>query len=284
MLRSRERGRCAAGPAPILAAAVVHRGEEPSICGDGGTGNLFFGRCSLRCRFCQNHEISQGGRGEEVTVEQLAAAMVRLQDRGVDTVGLVTSTHFTPAVAEALRRARTMGLTVPVVHNGSGIDSDEALALLDGLVDVYLPDLKWGRAAEAEQYSGAGWYPEVARRAIRSMAEQVGPLQLRDDGIARRGLIVRHMVLPDDAAGSAELLAWLADEVPGCAVSLLRQYRPMHRIHGDERLDRSITDEEYREVVEMAEWMGFDPLFVQEDECQEVGVPDWGRDGVFVWD
>ena len=217
-------------------------------------------------------------------MDQLATAMVRLQEQGVDAVGLVTPTHFTPAVAESLRLARERGLSVPVVHNGSGIDSDEALTLFRGLVDVYLPDLKWGRAAEAERYSGASWYPEVARRAIRQMADQAGRLELRDDGIARRGLIVRHMVLPDDAAGSMELLAWLADEVPGCAVSLLRQYRPMHRIRGDSRLDRPITDEEYREVVEMAEWMGFDPLFVQEDECQEVGVPDWDRDGIFIWD
>jgi putative pyruvate formate lyase activating enzyme len=268
----------------VLAAAVVHRGEEPPLCGNGGTGNLFFGRCSLRCRFCQNHEISQGERGQEVTHDLLVRAMLRLQRRGVDTLGLVTPTHYTPAIARALEDARRRGLTVPVVHNGSGVDSPAALATLDGSIDVYLPDLKWGRAAEAAQYSGAPWYPEVARRAIQEMARQVGTLRLRGDGLARSGLIVRHLVLPDDAAGSLELLAWLADELGSCALSLLRQYRPMFRISGDPRIDRPITDDEYHEVVEAARWMDFDPIFVQEPGCGELGVPDWDRDGIFDWD
>lgn len=263
---------------------MVHRGEEPPLCGSGGTGNLFFGRCSLRCRFCQNHEISQGDRGREVTHGILVSAMLRLQGQGVDSVGLVTPTHFSPAIARALDEARRQGLAVPVVHNGSGVDSPAALSLLEGRIDVYLPDLKWGRAAEAERYSGAPWYPRVARAAIREMARQVGMLRVGDDGLAQGGLIVRHLVLPDDAAGSLDLLAWLCDEVGPCALSLLRQYRPMFRIAGDPRLDRPITGAEYRDVVEAARWMGFDPIFVQDAGCEELGVPDWDSEGVFDWE
>ncbi len=267
----------------MVAAAVLHRGEEPPVDGPGGAGNIFFGRCSLRCLFCQNHGISQTRRGRAVTPDELASIALDLQARGASTLGLVTPTHVTPAVAEALRHARARGLTLPVVHNGSAVDTPAALAELEGLVDVYLPDLKWSGAAEAERYSGAGWYPEVARTAIRAMADQVGPLALDDRGVARRGLLVRHLVLPDDAARSADGLAWLADAVGPCALSLLRQYLPLHRAAADPRLGRPLRDHEYDEVVELARWLGFDPIYVQERESTEIGVPDWDDPEVFDW-
>jgi len=266
-----------------VAALVLHRGEEPPLGGERGTGNVFFSRCSLGCDFCQNHEISQGPRGHPISEAQLAEGMLDLQRRGAPAIGLVTPTHFTPSVAIALRSARARGLSVPVVHNGSAADAPEALSLLDGLVDVYLPDFKWWRRREARQYSRAPWYPGVARTAIRLMAKQVGDLVVDEHGIARRGLIVRHLVLPDDAAGSLDLLAWLADEIGPCAVSLLRQYSPLHRAEGDPRLGRPITDTEYREVVEAARWMGFDPIYVQDEGSTEVGVPDWDRNEIFRW-
>ena len=267
----------------MVSAAVIHRGEEPPIRGPGGAGNVFFGRCSLRCLFCQNHGISQADRGREVTAAQLAGILLDLQGRGVSTVGLVTPTHVTPTVADALERARGRGLRVPVVHNGSAVDLPSTLALLDGRVDVYMPDLKWAGTGAARRYSGAEWYPEVARVAIRAMAEQVGPLVVGPDGVAVRGLLVRHLVLPEDAAGSADSLAWLADAVGPGALSLLRQYVPLHRAVGHPVLGRSVTDEEYGEVVELARWLGFDPIYVQDAGSVELGVPDWDEAEVFDW-
>jgi putative pyruvate formate lyase activating enzyme len=274
-------GVCATGAAARVAATVVHRGEEPAISLDGGTGNVFFAGCSLRCVFCQNHEISQGSRGTEVTPEALASAILALEAREVATIGLVTPTHVTPSVAAALRLARGGGLRIPVVHNGAAVDTPAALDLLKGLVEVYMPDLKWARAGEAHRYSGAAWYPEVSRTAVRSMAAQVGPLDLDGHGLARRGLLVRHLVLPRDEAGSLHLLAWLADEVPGCAVSLLRQYAPLHRALRDPRIGRPVTDDEYSEVAAVARWMGFDPIYVQDRSSTTVGVPDWDDPAIF---
>ncbi len=268
----------------MVAAAVIHRGEEPPLCGDRGTGNVFFGRCSLQCLFCQNHGISQSERGREVSTRQLAGLLRGFQERDVATVGLVTPTHVTPAVAEALRIARGEGLSVPVVHNGSAVDTPDALARLEGLVDVYLPDLKWGRSVDAERFSGAPWYPGVARTAIRTMAEQVGPLELDSAGVARRGLLVRHLVLPGNAAGSADSLTWLADAVGPCALSLLRQYVPLHHAVGHPVLGRPVTDAEYDEVVDLARWLGFDPIYVQEAGSTELGVPDWDAEEIFDWE
>ncbi len=274
---------CGAGVVPRLAAAVVHRGEEPPLSGTRGIGNLFLSHCSLRCRFCQNHEISHAGRGEPCSEDRLVRAMLTLQRRGVHAIGLVTGTHYAPSLARAVALARRQGLALPVVHNTSAADTPAALARLDGHVDVYLPDLKWWSADLARRYSRAPWYPEVARAAIVAMARQVGPLQLDADGLARRGLLVRHMVLPDDAAGSLPALAWLRDAVGPCALSLLRQYRPMARVGGDPVLDRPITDDEYDEVVQAAIWMGFDPIYVQDPGSVDLGVPDWDDPDVFRW-
>lgn len=281
--RAVERGVCGAGTVPRLAAAVVHHGEEPPLSGTRGMGNLFLSRCSLRCRFCQNHEISHGGRGEPCSEERLARAMLALQRRAVHAIGLVTATHYAPSVAPAVRVARREGLHLPVVYNTSAADSPEALDLLEGIVDVYLPDLKWWSADAARKYSRAPWYPQVARDAIAEMARQAGPLQLDAAGVAIRGLLVRHLVLPEGTAGSLPALAWLVDAVGPCALSLLRQYRPLFRIGGDPVLDRPITDDEYEEVVQAAIWMGFDPIFVQDAESTDLGVPDWDDSKVFRW-
>ncbi len=278
-----ERGRCRSGVVPVLAAAVIHRGEEPCLGGERGLGNLFFGGCSLRCLFCQNHGISQADRGQPADAAAIAEAMLTLQGRGAGGIGLVTPTHVTPTVVEAIARARAGGLTVPMVHNGSACETPETLARLAGAIDIYLPDLKWADAAEARRYSGAPWYPQVSREAIRIMYDQVGPIAVETDGLASNGLLVRHLVLPDDATGSADLLAWLAEAAPGCGLSLLRQYVPMHRAVDDPRLGRPITDGEYDEVVEFAGWLGFDPIFVQEAGSTEVGVPDWDAPEVFDW-
>ncbi len=283
-----QRGACGAGPDVVLAAAVVHRGEEPCLGGTRGLGNLFVGGCSLRCLFCQNHDISQAERGRVVTPARLADAMLALARRGVGGIGLVTPTHVAPSVATALRLARARGLRLPVIHNGSAVDTPAALAPLRGLVDVYLPDLKWASPRAAGRYSGAPWYPQVARQAIRAMADQVGPLRLDGRGLARSGLLVRHLVLPEDAAGSAEALAWLAGALgdgpggPG-ALSLLRQYTPRYRAVGHPVLGRPVTDDEYDEVVDLARWLGFDPIYVQGPDSTEVGVPDWDDPAVFRW-
>lgn len=226
-----ELGVCRTGRHAIVDAAFPHRGEEPCLSGWRGSGTIFFGNCNLACVFCQNWEISQMGGGREVEAEELASLMLRLQLQECHNINLVTPEHVVPQVVEALGLAIDAGLRLPIVYNTGAYDALDSLRLLDGLIDIYMPDFKFWTAATAERLCGAADYPERAREAIAEMHRQVGPLRLDASGIARRGVLVRHLVVPGLAEETAAILRWLADEVsPDTCVNIMGQYRPAYRV------------------------------------------------------
>ena len=233
-----ETGTCGIGNQALVSSYGPHFGEESPLVGQGGSGTIFLARCNLRCVFCQNFEISQRGEGESVTPERLARIMLDLQERGCHNINFVTPTPQVFHLLQALPMAIQGGLTLPLVYNCGGYESLEALRLLDGIVDIYMPDVKYGDAEIAHRYSGVPGYPEAAKAAVREMHRQVGDLALDARGIARRGLLVRHLVLPEDLAGTDDVVAFLADLSPRTYLNLMGQYRPCYRAHAFPALAR----------------------------------------------
>jgi len=261
-----EKGYCQAGAEPTVASWNVHPWEEPPISGTQGSGTIFFSYCTARCLFCQNYPISQLGVGNQVTVHRLAEMMLELQARGCHNINLVTPTHFVPQILAALPTAIEGGLRLPLVYNSSGYEVVATLCLLDGVVDIYLPDAKYADDEVARRLSGFRGYVEANRAALREIYRQVGPeLVLDDHGLAVRGMIIRHMVLPEGLAGSREVLTWIARELsPRVHISLMAQYFPAHKAVGDPVLGRKITNEEYLQALE-----AFDALDLERGWRQE---------------
>ncbi|MCZ7527149.1 MAG: radical SAM protein [Acidimicrobiia bacterium] len=234
-----ETGVCHVGRHAPVASAFAHFGEEDCLRGWAGSGTIFFGSCNLRCVFCQNWDISQRPAGPELTADRLASLMLELQDQGCHNVNLVTPEHVVPQVIEAVAEAVPLGLRVPIVYNTSAYDALRSLRLLDGLVDVYMPDLKFWRPETARRLARAADYPQRAREAILEMHRQVGDLRVGPDGLARRGLIVRHLVMPGLGDETEAILGWLAREVsPDAFVNVMGQYRPEHRVGTPDRAGR----------------------------------------------
>jgi putative pyruvate formate lyase activating enzyme len=265
--RHRELGRCFTGVEPIVASWGPHLGEEPAISGNAGSGTIFLANCNLRCAFCQNADVSQRPAdhiGHTSRPEELAAAMLQLQADGCHNINWVSPTHQVPMLVRALALAAANGLSVPVVYNTNGYDSVAALQLLDGVVDIYMPDLKYADETIAERVSGVADYPDTARRAIGEMFRQLGgSWELAPGGTLRRGLLVRVLILPGDLAGVADTLRWLAEEVsPEVAVSLMSQYHPCHRagrLTDYPDLARFISADEYLEAVHALERYNHSP-------------------------
>ncbi|MCA1960219.1 MAG: radical SAM protein [Desulfomonile sp.] len=279
-----ERGYCGAGPEPAIAAAVAHFGEEPPLTGEGGAGTIFFTRCNLRCVYCQNHEISQGGVGRVISPEALALEMLRLQRSGCATIEPVSPSHHLPGLLAALAQATERGLTLPVVYNTNGYEAPETLDLLDGIIDVYLPDLKYASDQAATKYSDACDYVKTARSAILKMYDQVGNLVVGLSGTAVRGMILRHLILPGDLAGTRETLLWIRDHLPTTVtLSLMAQYSPLHRSAEFIELHRKLSEDEYERAVDLAWDLGFENVFVQDLSSQKTGIPDFGADVPFRW-
>ena len=246
-----KQGFCRAGAQPKVASWNVHPWEEPPVSGTRGSGTIFFSGCTGRCLFCQNYPISQLGAGSEVPVERLAEMMLELQQRGCHNINLVTPTHFVPQILAALSYAIERGFHLPLVYNTSGYERVEVLELLEDVVDIYLPDAKYADDETARRLSSFVGYVEANRAALKEMYRQVGDeLVLDDEGIAWRGLIVRHLVLPEGLAGTGEVLRWLAENLsPRVHVSLMDQYFPAHKAVGHPILGRKITAEEYEEAL-----------------------------------
>jgi putative pyruvate formate lyase activating enzyme len=260
-----ETGICRAGARPKVASANVHRGEEPPISGTRGSGTIFLSHCTLRCLFCQNFPISQLGNGEEMNTAGLAARMFKLQTQGVHNINFVTPGHFLPQILAALRLAIPQGFRLPIVWNSSGYEKADALALLDGVVDIYLPDMKYAAEEPAANFSSAPGYPEMNRSAVLEMFRQVGHLEIDRDGIAVKGLIIRHLVLPEGEAGSGETLRWLAENLGReTHIALMNQFFPAHQASDVTGIHRKVTDEEYEEAVTALEEAGLENGWIQE--------------------
>ncbi len=253
-------GTCGVGAEAIVSSVGPHFGEETPLVGIGGSGTIFFAHCNLRCVFCQNHEISQEGRGDVVSSAELAQMILHLEQRGCHNVNLVTPTHQVPQILRALSVAAAGGLRLPLVYNCGGYESIEVLRLLDGIVDIYMPDFKYGNADIARRYSGVVSYPTVARAALHVMHRQVGDLVVDERGVGRRGLLVRHLVLPNDLAGTEEVVGFLADLSPDTYLNLMDQYRPCYRAHEYPPLARRPTREEMGRAFELARAAGLTRL------------------------
>lgn len=274
--RTAGRGFCGMGDLMTAARAMLHRWEEPCIAGSGGAGAVFFSGCSLRCAYCQNYEISHGGKGFEVTVDRLCGIMKELTDAGASCIDLVTPTHFAPSVAEALERWRP---PVPVVWNSGGYERAETLKRLEGLVQVYLPDLKHHSPRLARLCADAPDYFEAASSALREMYRQVGRNVYSPDGLLLKGMLVRHLVLPGCTGDSIRLMRFMAEELPGVPVSLMRQYTPVPRcrIPG---MDRRVTDAEYARVTEAAETLGITGYVQDRESADSAYTPEFNGAGL----
>ncbi|MEW6116127.1 MAG: radical SAM protein [Nitrospirota bacterium] len=250
---SGEVGFCRTGDRPLVASWGAHFGEERPIVGRFGSGTIFFSNCNLGCIFCQNWDISQSCEGSEMPFERLAGIMIELQKAGCHNINLVTPTHQMPLILRSLAIAVDTGLTVPVVYNCGGYEPLESLSILDGIIDIYMPDFKYADPAAALKYSKAKDYPQVAKAAIKEMHRQVGDLVIDERGIALRGLLVRHLVLPDGIAGTKEVVRFIAEEISkNTYINIMDQYFPYYKARDYPPLDRRITKKEYDEAIQMA--------------------------------
>jgi len=251
------KGICGVDSRLKVSSANLHFGEEPPISGSRGSGTIFLSGCNLKCVYCQNYPISQGRHGDYVTIDRAAFMMLDLGRRGAHNINFVTPSHYVPQLMAAMLVAYKQGLTLPIVWNSSGYDKVETLRLLDGVVEIYMPDMRYREGENARCYSAATDYPEINRAAIKEMYRQVGDLVLDDDGVAVRGLLVRHLVLPENISGSKEIFEFLANEIsPDTFVSLMSQYFPAHKALSIDKLSRRILKSEYQEALEAFEAAG----------------------------
>lgn len=271
-----ETGFCQQTDQLFVSSFVQHFGEEIPLTGNRGVGNLFITSCNMRCDYCQNFQISQERAGAGHSFESVAEEMVKLQSQGVHYIGWVSPSHVVPGLLKSLALARNKGLRIPIIYNSNGFDSLETLRLLDGIIDIYQPDLKYAEDAIARQYSHIRGYVESSREAVLEMYRQVGPMKVDYSGMAQRGLMVRHLVLPGGLAGTWEVLCFLALEVsPEVPLSLMSQYQPVHKALKDPVLSRTLTANEYENAIQMAEELGFETVYIQKLETELHNLPDF---------
>jgi putative pyruvate formate lyase activating enzyme len=259
--RAGQVGVCRTGERAKVSSYGPHLGEEDPLRGWRGSGTIFLSRCNLKCQFCQNHDISQTDAGREVEPEQLASIMLELQVQGCHNINFVSPSHVVPQIMAAVLIAAEAGLRLPLVYNTGGYDSMAMLRLLDGVIDIYMPDMKYADPETARRYSKIANYPEINQAAVREMHRQVGDLRVNTKGLALRGLLVRHLVLPANLAGTDEIVRFLATEIsPHTYLNLMDQYRPAYRAHHFPDLNRRITRQEYQAAVQSAQDAGLDRL------------------------
>jgi len=260
-----EKGFCGAGSRLMISSFRQHFGEEKPLVGQYGSGTIFMTHCSLRCVFCCNWEISQGGKGQRQSLEDLADMMLVLQERGCPNINFVTPTHYSPHIVLATDIAAGKGLRIPLVYNTCGWERTEILKQLEGIVDIYLPDFKYADGEMAERYSsGARSYPELTKEALLEMHRQVGVATPGDDGLMHRGLMIRHLVMPNRVSGSREVISWIAEHLPANTyLNIMSQYRPLYKAGQYPELNRRINRREFTEVVEWAKQVGLTNLDIQ---------------------
>jgi putative pyruvate formate lyase activating enzyme len=276
-------GKCRSGANLIIASICDHHGEEPVLSGINGSGTVFFGSCNLKCVYCQNYQISQKMEIFDqylTTTNKTAEKIVRLQnEQHVHNINFVSPGHFVPQMVRIIYEAIPLGLKLPIVYNSNGFDSVDTLKLLDGIIDIYLPDFKYANEDSAYTYSGIKKYPQHAKQAIKEMYRQVGNLKTNRYNIAVRGLLVRHLVLPNALADSEKVLKWLAEEVShDLAISLMAQFHPVHKAHNYPLLSRSVTYNEYNRVLNYMEKLNLKKGFSQQLDAPEYYLPDFEKE------
>ncbi len=252
-----ELGYCKAGSDLMVSSVFPHFGEEAPLVGYHGSGTIFLTHCNLRCVFCQNDDISHRGRGEKTSPSQMANYMMRLQELKCHNINFVTPTHYVPQIVASLSEAIDLGLHLPLVYNCSGYESLEVIKLLDGIIDIYMPDAKYAGEEPAKRFSNAPDYPPVLKEVLREMHRQVGDLHMNKNGIAERGLLIRHLVMPEDLAGTEDLMKFIAEEISRDSyVNIMQQYRPQYKSFDYPELRRRITYGEYLDAVKAAKRFG----------------------------
>ncbi len=274
-----ERGRCNASHRVKVARAIPHFGEEPAISGSRGSGTIFFSHCNLKCCYCQNYQISHEARGEEISARELSSMMLALQDAGCHNINLVSAAHYLPHIISALFQAAQNGLEIPVVYNTNGYEDVLVLQILTGIVDIYLPDAKYAQDEYATMYSSAENYSMINSRAMLEMFRQTGHLVMDSNGIALRGLIVRHLVLPHGISGTTSVLKNLVKLFgPSVSISLMAQYRPCYKAHKFEKLKSGTAGEDYFRAIETLESLGFENGWIQDWETLDASfIPDFTK-------
>ncbi len=248
-----EIGYCRSGVEIEISSAFPHFGEEPPLVGHHGSGTIFLTHCNLQCIFCQNYDITHLGRGEQITASDMARVMFRLQEMGCHNINFVTPTHYVSQIIGSLPEAIEVGLRLPIVYNCSGYESVQVLRLLEGIVDIYMPDIKFMDGKYSRKFCNAPDYPEVIKKALKEMHRQVGNLTLNSEGIAEKGLLIRHLVMPNDVASSEEVFRFVAEEISADSyVNIMRQYRPEYQAKEYPEIDRPVTPKEYSEAIQIA--------------------------------
>ena len=271
------KGRCKCDDKIKIALASIHNFEEPCISGTKGSGTVFFSNCNLNCIYCQNYEISQLGKGKEITIHELAEIFLDQQKNNVHNINLVTPTMYALQIIEAIKIAKKQGLNIPIIYNTNGYENIETIKLLNGLIDVYLPDLKYFSNTIAVKYSNANNYFKIATEAIKEMYNQAGTAKFDEEGIIKKGVIIRHLVLPNHIQNSKNILKWIKENMPGDVyVSVMAQYFPTYKAKKDAYINRKLTKKEYKEIENYLYTLNIENGYMQElGEHEEEYVPNW---------
>ena len=270
-------GRCKSKDTVKLALASIHNFEEPCISGRNGSGTVFFSNCNLSCEFCQNYEISQQGLGKEISIERLAEIFIEQQSRGADNINLVSPTSYAVQIIEAIKIAKNNGLKIPIIYNTNGYENIETLKLLEGYIDIYLPDLKYAENDLAKKYSKIENYFEIATSAIKEMYRQVGENEYDESGIIKKGIIIRHLILPNHTENSKKVLKWIAENMPkNITVSVMAQYFPTYKAKEIKDINRKITKYELQKIENYLYSLDLENGYIQEmGNNEEIYVPKW---------
>lgn len=270
-------GRCKSKDTVKVALASIHNFEEPCISGRNGSGTVFFSNCNLSCEFCQNYEISQQGLGKEISIERLAEIFIEQQSRGADNINLVSPTSYAVQIIEAIKIAKNNGLKIPIIYNTNGYENIETLKLLEGYIDIYLPDLKYAENDLAKKYSKIENYFEIATSAIKEMYRQVGKNEYDENGIIKAGIIIRHLILPNHTENSKKVLKWIVENMPkNITVSVMAQYFPTYKAKEIKDINRKITKYEYQKIENYLYSLDLENGYIQEmGNNEEIYVPKW---------
>ena len=273
----KEVGRCKAKDKIKVAFVSLHKYEEPCISGENGSGTIFFTNCNLNCMYCQNYEISQNGKGKEITIAELSDIMIKLQKRGANNINLVTPTMYVHHIIKAIKKAKNAGLIIPIIYNSNGYETIETIKLLDGYIDIFLPDFKYYYNGLAKKYSKIDNYFDVTSKAIKQMYKQVGAPEFDERGIIKKGIIIRHLVLPNNIQNSKQILKWIKENMDkNVYVSIMAQYFPTYKAKEDKLINRKLNKQEYKEIEEYVYKIGIENGYMQDlGEHEEEYVPNF---------